>query len=145
MIAPIVNPPIVDALFSWYPQEYNFQNTMDPENLEAIAEYSGVIFLLVLLIICNGILGPFVEELYFRGYLLPRMEAYANKWAPALNVILFSLYHFFSPWENPIRIIALLPLGYLVWRKKDIRFSMLVHILNNTGGSIMMLMAVLAA
>ncbi|UCG04612.1 MAG: CPBP family intramembrane metalloprotease [Candidatus Heimdallarchaeota archaeon] len=59
--------------------------------------------------------------------------------------ILFSLYHFFSPWENPIRIIALLPLGYLVWKKKDIRFSMLVHILNNTGGSIMMLMAVMAA
>jgi membrane protease YdiL (CAAX protease family) len=145
IIAPVVNPPIVDALFSWYPQEYNFQTVMDPENIEAIAEYSGVILLLVVFIICNGILAPFVEELYFRGYLLPRMEAYANKWAPAINVILFSLYHFFSPWENPIRIIALLPLVYLVWKKKDIRFSMLVHILNNTGGSIMMLMAVMAA
>ncbi|MHA2306997.1 MAG: CPBP family intramembrane glutamic endopeptidase [Candidatus Hodarchaeales archaeon] len=145
IIAPVVNPPIVDALFSWYPQEYNLQTAMDPENIEAIAGYSGVIFLLVLFIICNGILGPFVEELYFRGYLLPRMEAYANRWAPAINVILFSLYHFFSPWENPIRIIALLPLGYLVWWKKDIRFSMLVHILLNTAGGIMILMAILAA
>lgn len=145
LVAPVVNPAIVDALFSWYPEEYNLQNAMNLDDLTVFAAYSGVLFLLVLYIIGNGILGPFVEELYFRGYLLPRMDAYANKWAPALNVVLFSLYHFFSPWENPIRIIALLPLGYLVWWKKDMRFSMLVHILLNTFGGFMILMAVLTA
>ncbi|PWI49290.1 hypothetical protein CEE45_01785 [Candidatus Heimdallarchaeota archaeon B3_Heim] len=145
LIAPVVNPEIVKALFSWYPEEYNLQNAMNLDDLQAFAAYSGIFLLLALYILCNGILGPFVEELYFRGYLLPRMDAYANKWAPALNVVLFSLYHFFSPWENPIRIIALLPLGYLVWWKKDMRFSMLVHILLNTAGGLMILMAVLTA
>ncbi|MHA1996131.1 MAG: CPBP family intramembrane glutamic endopeptidase [Candidatus Hodarchaeales archaeon] len=145
LIAPVVNPEIVKALFSWYPEEYNLQNVMNLDDLQVFAAYSGVLFLMVLYIIGNGIIGPFVEELYFRGYLLPRMDAYANKWAPALNVVLFSLYHFFSPWENPIRIIALLPLGYLVWWKKDMRFSMLVHILLNTAGGLMILMAILTA
>ncbi|MFC1981488.1 lysostaphin resistance A-like protein [Chloroflexota bacterium] len=142
VISPMLNPAIVDALFAWYPQEFNLQNAM--ANPEVLTGYQGVYLLIVLFIITNGILGPLVEELYFRGYLLPRMDSYAKKWAPALNVILFSLYHYFSPWENPIRIIALLPLGYLVWKKRNIRFSIWVHILLNTGSGIMMLAQILS-
>ncbi len=142
VISPMLNPTIIDALFAWYPQEYNLQNVM--ANPGVLSGYQGVYLLLVLFIITNGILGPLVEELYFRGYLLPRMDSYAKKWAPAVNVILFSLYHYFSPWENPIRIIALLPLGYLVWKKRNIRFSIWVHILLNTGSGIMMLAQILS-
>ena len=89
--------------------------------------------------------GPFVEELYFRGFLLPGMERYAKSWAWVLNVVLFSLYHFFSPWENPGRIIALLPLVFWVWRTRNIRFSIFTHILLNTGGAVMMLIAIFSA
>jgi hypothetical protein len=139
----MVTPIITDTLFAWYLQEYNIQNAM--ANPGVLSGYQGVYLLFVMFIIINGILGPFVEELYFRGYLLPRMEGYAKKWAPALNVVLFSLYHYFSPWENPIRIIALLPLGYLVWKKRNIRFSIWVHILLNTGGGILLLTQILAS
>lgn len=142
VISPMLNPTIIDALFAWYPQEYNLQAVMAAPGV--LSGYQGVYLLLVIFIIINGILGPFVEELYFRGYLLPRMEGYAKKWAPALNVVLFSLYHYFSPWENPIRIIALLPLVYLVWRKRDIRFGIWVHILLNTGSGILLLTQILA-
>ncbi|MFC2038234.1 lysostaphin resistance A-like protein [Chloroflexota bacterium] len=142
LVSPLVTPAITDALFAWYPQEYNLQNIM--ANPGSLSEYQGVYILLVLFISVNGVLGPFVEELYFRGYLLPRMDGYAGKWAPALNVVLFSLYHYFSPWENPIRILALLPLAYLVWKKRDIRFSIWVHVLLNTGGGIMMLVQILS-
>lgn len=141
IIAPPVNDFMVETLFWWYPQEFNFQNVIaDPV---VLAGYKGVYFGLILYIIGLGILGPLVEELYFRGYLLPRMEGYAKKWAPVIHVVLFSLYHFFSPWENPIRIIGMLPLYYVVWKKKDIRFGIVTHVILNTFGGIMMLIFVL--
>ena len=141
LIAPPVNDFMVETLFWWYPQEYNFQNLVaDPA---VLAGYQGVQFGLILYIIGGCILAPIVEELYFRGYLLPRMESYAKKWAPLVTTVLFSVYHFFSPWENPIRIIGTLPLFYLVWKKKNIRFGIIVHVLLNTFGGIMMLVSVL--
>jgi membrane protease YdiL (CAAX protease family) len=67
------------------------------------------------------------------------MESLVGKWAPFLNTVLFSIYHFFSPWENLIRIVASYPLVYTVWKKRDIRFGILVHILVNTIGGIIAL------
>ena len=55
------------------------------------------------------VLGPVVEELYFRGHLLPRMQ-FAGRWAPLLHSVLFALYHFFTPWMIVTRSIAMLPL-----------------------------------
>ncbi|MDD5702069.1 MAG: type II CAAX endopeptidase family protein [Dehalococcoidales bacterium] len=141
-VSPLFTPSITETLFAWYPQEYNLQHIWS--NPGDLSGYQGVFLLLGLYILINGVLGPFVEELYFRGYLLPRMNGYAGRWAPALNIALFSLYHFFSPWENPIRIMAFLPWGYLVWKKRDIRFSILVHVLMNTGNGIMLLCQILA-
>jgi len=67
--------------------------------------------ILVLNFIFNGFFGPLVEELYFRGFLLPRMKMF-GKLAPLVNVILFSVYHFFTPWETITRILAITPLAY---------------------------------
>jgi len=139
-VAPIIQPFIVDTFFFWWPQEYNFQNAMqDPTQF---ASYSGVQVLALLYVLTLGILVPVVEELYFRGYLLPRMEGYARVWAPLVNAVLFSVYHFFSPWENLVRIVALLPVVYLVWGKKDIRFGIFTHVLSNMIGGVIILAAV---
>lgn len=67
-----------------------------------------------------------VEELYYRGYLLPRVSR-LGKWAPLINTVLFSLYHFTSLWQNPSRIIAFLPMVYAVWWKRNIYLGILVH------------------
>ncbi len=134
VIAPLIQPYLTQTLFSWWPEKYNFQLLL--QNPAALAGYKGVDTLIVGYLLLSCIAGPFVEELYFRGYLLPRMKGYAGKWAPLLNTILFSLYHFFSPWENLIRIAASYPLIYLVWKKRDIRFGIFVHILVNTFGGI---------
>lgn len=133
-IAPIIQPYLIKTFFSWWPEKYNFQLLL--QNPSTLAGYKGINVLIFAYVILSCIFGPFVEELYFRGYLLPRMEGYAGKWAPFLNTVLFSIYHFFSPWENLIRIAASYPLIYLVWKKRDIRFGMLVHILVNTFGGI---------
>jgi membrane protease YdiL (CAAX protease family) len=83
----------------------------------------------------NGIAGPIVEELYFRGYLLPRIPA-SKGWAPLINILLFSLYHFFTPWQNLTRILAFLPFSYTVAWKRNIFLSMGAHYLLNTAGMV---------
>jgi uncharacterized protein len=122
---------VIKWLFGWLPDWFQV-NRFSP------ADYSqpALTVTFVLFLVLNGVAGPVVEELYFRGYLLPRME-YLKGWSAPVNVLLFSLYHFFSPWQNITRILALLPLVYVVRWKRNIFLSMLVHCLLNTGSCLL--------
>lgn len=141
IIAPLIQPYIVNNYFYWWPEQYNFQVILQDPSI--VADYKGIKFLAILYILLSGLTGPFVEEIYFRGFLLPRMTQFSGKWAPLLNTVLFSFYHFFSPWENPIRIVTSYPMIYLVWKKRNIRFSILVHLIVNTIGGIVILFMLL--
>ena len=70
--------------------------------------------------------GPIVEELYFRGYLLPRI-AYLNGSARLLNAVLFGVYHFWQPYAVFTIILFALPLAYAVWWKRNVYLSMIAH------------------
>ena len=85
---------------------------MRPIDPDRVGDYSREAWLVTLAayLVLNGFVGPIVEELYFRGYLLPRME-WMGRWAPLVNVSLFSLYHFWSPWQIVGRILGLRPDG----------------------------------
>ena len=118
---------ILKSLFGWLPDWFQI-NQFTPANYsQPVLTVTFVLFLVV-----NGFAGPVVEELYFRGYLLPHIE-YLKGWAPLVDVLLFSLYHFFSPWQNITRILAFLPWAYVVRWKKNIYLSILAHCLLNTG------------
>jgi membrane protease YdiL (CAAX protease family) len=118
---------ILKSLFAWLPDWFQISRFTPADYSQTALTVTFVLFLVL-----NGVAGPVVEELYFRGYLLPRIE-YLKRWAPLVGVLLFSLYHFFSPWQNITRILALLPLVYTVRWKKNIYLSMLAHCLLNTG------------
>jgi len=109
-----------------------------------LASYSKTIIYITLIfgLIVNGFLGPIVEELYFRGYLLPRISRFKG-WAPIINTVLFSLYHFFTPWQNPTRILGVLPMVYVVWWKKNIYLGIVTHCLMNTIGTVSMIVFVM--
>ena len=131
----IIAPPIQDFFkseyFSWLPAWFFLDhNLVQSSKSTLIATWvMGVIF--------NGIAGPVMEELYFRGYLLPRISRLKG-WAPLLNVCLFSVYHFFTPWRNLERILALLPGIYIIQWKKNIYLGMIPHCLLNTTGMLLM-------
>jgi membrane protease YdiL (CAAX protease family) len=91
-----------------------------------IAEMKYLKLTLVLNLLFNGFFGPLVEEVYFRGFLLPRMKVF-GKLAPLINVILFSLYHFTTPWAIISRILATTPLVYSVWANEKIKIGIIVH------------------
>ena len=80
-----------------------------------------------------------VEELYFRGHLLPRID----RGTPVLNTG-SSLCHFWTPWQNIGRILGLLPWIHTVWRKRSVALSMAVHISVNCIFLLLVLAAVTA-
>jgi membrane protease YdiL (CAAX protease family) len=130
LLAP-VDAFLAEELFSWMP---GWALPTDPAAQAAGYATSALVTTYVVGLVLNGIAAPLVEELYFRGYLLPRLSRYGAAGATAVNVLLFSLYHFSSPWQNVTRIVALLPLVYLVARKRNIYLSILVHCGLNTLG-----------
>jgi membrane protease YdiL (CAAX protease family) len=74
---------------------------------------------------------PIVEELYFRGYLLPRL-ARLGLWAVVINAFLFALYHFTTPWGLASRFLIALPLAYSAYRKQNILPAIIVHFIANS-------------
>jgi membrane protease YdiL (CAAX protease family) len=129
----------VQGMENWLPSWSLPANLIGDPDQYSKSAFALTVFLGFLL---NGFAGPCVEELYFRGYLLPRIPS-STQWAPLINVLLFSLYHFFSPWQNVTRIIAFMPFAYVVAWKRDVHISMWAHSLMNTLGMIQSLAVLL--
>lgn len=72
-----------------------------------------------------------VEELYFRGFLLPRMR-YAGRWSVPLHTFLFALYHMWQPWRLVSVAIGMLPIVFAARRTRNIYVGMIAHILINS-------------
>ena len=114
-----------DSIFSFVP-EYIALRNMD---LSKYSKYN-LIFTAILGIISNGIMAPIIEELYFRGFLLPKINL-SPILAVIINAALFSLYHFFSPWQFFSRFFMMVPMYYWVIKRQNIRFSLMAHIIGN--------------
>lgn len=134
VLAFVLLAPLADALksqvFSWVPAWFDLGDyAVNPESYP----FWAVLTTWLLALVVTSIAAPVVEELYFRGYLLPRIDRY-GAWAPLINVALFAVYHFWSLWLVPTRIVALLPLVYVVWLRRSIYVALVVHVLLNLVG-----------
>jgi membrane protease YdiL (CAAX protease family) len=88
---------------------------------------------LLLAVLLSGFVAPVVEELYFRGFLLPRMEHWG--WAaPVVNSLLFAVYHFYFPGNVLGIFVAWLPIAYVVQMRKNWRIGAVVHSMINLWG-----------
>lgn len=74
----------------------------------------------------NVLFAPVTEELYFRGYLTSHYER-QGPFTPILITVLFSLYHFWLPFQNVFRILAFAPAAYMTYRKKNLHISIFFH------------------
>jgi hypothetical protein len=124
----LLEAPIRDALFGWLPDWF-----VSPVPLESVEDYSSSAWIVTLVayLALNAVIGPVVEELYFRGYLLPRMSQF-GRWAPLANGVLFSVYHFWSPWQLLSRLAGITPFAYAVWWKQNVYLGVVVHVALNT-------------
>jgi len=108
-----------EKLFFWVP-DTNYGLDGNYSRTILIVTYS-------MFLIFIGFLSPLVEELYFRGYLLPRMK---GKYATLFHSFLFAVQHVSTPWMIITRTLALLPIVFGV-KKKNIYIGIIVHILVN--------------
>jgi membrane protease YdiL (CAAX protease family) len=132
-LASAMTPPLDNVVlktwFGWLPA---WMTILDPRQLLSFSRPALEITFWVGLAV-NGVALPVVEELYFRGILLPRLDR-LGRWAPAANTVLFSVYHFWTPWQVLSRILWLLPWVYLVWIKRNLYPMMIAHCIANTLG-----------
>ena len=94
-----------------------------------VSDVAGIVLLANIAL--TGILVPITEELYFRGYLLPRMPTQFGRLGPAVHSLLFSIYHFHAPWMIPVRTLGILPLIYTTIHTHSVRPGMIAHCLVN--------------
>ena len=120
------DPTIYKQLFGWWPAWLNI-SVVDENWTKPVVIITYLLF--------SGIVGPWVEELYFRGYLLPRLSRFGH-WGVLLNATLFALYHFWSPWHLISRIFSTLPFA-LAAQYGSLNVAIITHILVNTVGLIL--------
>ena len=123
ILTPVANT--LETLFTWLPESLQLDFGLGGEYPKSVLI---VTYLLAFIFIV--LIAPTVEELYFRGYLLPRMP-HLNGGEPILHSTLFALYHTWSPWMMVSRTLGMLPLIYIVQRKKNIYLGIIVHWLVN--------------
>jgi uncharacterized protein len=75
-------------------------------------------------------LAPVVEELFFRGLLLPRMQKVCGKFDWVVNGAIFSAYHLHEPWVMPTTLLTgILGQAYPAKRFRSIWISIVAHTL----------------
>ena len=129
LIITLFNPltEILMGFFDWMPGELLLDMGLS-------AEYSKSILVLtyVLVLIFVVLIGPIVEEFYFRGFLLPRMPKKLRGWTPLIHSFLFAIYHTWTPWMAITRTAGVLPLIYAVRRKNNLWLGVIAHCLLNS-------------
>lgn len=78
----------------------------------------------------NVLIAPITEELFFRGYLTSHYKKQSS-FLPILIAVLFSLYHFWLPFNNVFRILVFAPVAYVTYKKKNLYISICFHCLCN--------------
>lgn len=125
-----------EETFSWLPAFFKSSQTM----LEGEAVRSVLLVMALLQLVVDGLVVPIVEELYFRGHLMPRVN-YLGWAAPLFSTFLFTIQHFWQPYNYVLIFLIVLPQAYIVWWKRNIYIGMLVHCSANTIGAVLALVA----
>ena len=76
------------------------------------------------------LLNILAEEIYFRGWLLPKMQI-LGKWSWVVNGSLFALYHTFQFWLFPMIIVVSLATTFTVYLSKSILPAFVTHFVAN--------------
>jgi CAAX protease family protein len=136
VVYPSIAQMLIRTLFFWLPDWFFLSLSFG---------YTKSILLMTALfgLAVNGFIGPITEELYFRGYLLPRISR-LKAWSPVIDGGLHALYHFWMPWQVPGLILSLLPAAFAVWWKRNIYLGMIIHVIGNVLGSILTIMTILS-
>jgi len=139
MLVTPVNAFLTEKLFSALP-EWIF---LEEQSQYLVYAKNVLVITFVFQLVLTGIVLPWIEELYFRGYLLPRISRY-KWWAPVIGGFFFGLYHSWQPFGFLTAFVLGTALSYIVMWKQDIRLSVGLHVFANALTRLAFLMVALA-
>jgi len=86
---------------------------------------------LILFLVYVCFIGPILEEIIFRGFILKSMQKYGNLTAIIVTSILFSMFHLnLVQFVNPV--LMGIVLAFIAIKSKSIVPSIIAHIFNNS-------------
>lgn len=71
------------------------------------------------------------EEIYMRGYILPRQILSYGRWAWVVHGILWTLFHFFQRWTYLQILPIALALSYVTYRTRNTSIAIAAHYIGN--------------
>jgi membrane protease YdiL (CAAX protease family) len=80
----------------------DFPRFLAMHRAEVFYRWNWTMFALTVLV---AVLSPVVEELFFRGLLLPRMRGVFGRRGWAVNGAIFAAYHVHQPWSMPASLL----------------------------------------
>lgn len=119
---------------------------IDPMNTDPAILTPGFVlkgaYWLVGLMLITLFLNILVEELYFRAWLLPKMQR-LGKYSWLVNGLGFAFYHTFQLWLLPQILPLSLIMAFVVYKTRSIWPVFIIHLLVNslTGVGMLMLIA----
>jgi len=87
----------------------------------------------------------FSEELWWRGYILPRQELEHGRYAWLVNGVLWSLFHLFKWWAVPFMLLKHWMLPFVVQRTKNTTPSIVIHFVSNGLGILFSILPMLTS
>jgi membrane protease YdiL (CAAX protease family) len=137
------------ASFPWFEPPPYLPAVVDPRVVEAgvPTDFLGVqlrgqwwslgVYFLVL---CFNIFG---EELWWRGYILPRQEIQHGKWTWLIHGIMWNLFHIFWKWNLIALIPPTLSTSFVACKLKNTTPGIISHWALNGLGLLMLLLGVM--
>ena len=123
-VGPMTQSFLLNSVFSWVPEWFVMRP--DPMMFTGMSREM-LLALLGFMLVAMVLVGGFTQELYSRGFLLPRM-AHLGIWAPAYNALLFAAFHMIAPWDWGAFFLMVLPWAYLVWWRRSVKIGLFIHV-----------------
>jgi membrane protease YdiL (CAAX protease family) len=115
---------------------------------EASVSRSALLAALLVSLVVDGLVSPVVQQLYFRGHLMPRLPVAAAPagWllAPVTSAALIAAQHLWQPQLVVFIFAVQVLLGVLVWRTRCLAVAILVQCAGNLFAIMTTLLLVLA-
>ena len=111
-------PPVVDPRIT----------TLPTEIMGVSLKGNWLVLVIYALALVVNILG---EELYMRGYILPRQVLTHGRWAWLVHGTLWTLFHFFQRWTYIQLLPITLSVSYVAYRTKNTSIAIAAHYIGN--------------
>ena len=85
------------------------------------------------------------EELWWRGYILPRQELAHGKYAWIVNGVLWSLFHMWKWWAVPFMLLKQWMIPFVAQRYKSTTPALVIHFVSNGVGILLSILPLLMA